>query len=827
MPVRVKFLIVLMLVSAACSLRLVSGPPSHDWVRFAVYFVVVVLTAGLKVAMPKGDGTMSVNFPFILLGILQLSPLQAVALAAVSVVAQCRIRVMKSFTLVQIAFNLGNVVVATVLACLAFEASTLVRVEMAPALALAATVYFFANTIPVALVIAWTNGESAFSLWRREFPWYLPFYLVGAFLAAIVQFISIRLGWVTSLLIVPLVYTIHRAYRAQVAAIDARQKHLEESEALHLRTIEGLAMAIEAKDQGTHDHLLRVRVYVSEIGKMLGLDTLQMKALLTAALLHDIGKLAVPEHIINKPGKLTPEEFDKMKIHPVVGADILGRVRFPYPVTPIVRSHHEAWDGSGYPDGLKGEEIPIGARILTVVDCFDAMASDRPYRLALQLEDAMAYVKSRAGSQFDPVVVAILEGYYIELERLARQDGSSLAALQTEVSVTRGAAPAAGFEQENTQIPPIAGISAASDGDTKAQSVPDRSPVTCDSLNLITAASREAQAFFEMSGSLEKSIRSDETASVMSFSLSQWIAFDCFAIYLKQENALRLHYMDGSGKSFFSSAPIPAGEGLSGWVLENGKPIINGNPEVEPNYAANSSSQLRLRSALSLPLREPNDEIFGVLTLYSAPPDSFSTEHLRILLTMESKLSLSLKNALMFQNPDEDAGVDFVTQLPNLRQFSSLMEAELKTARELQRPLGVVVCDLNSFKAVNDKLGHAMGNKLLRAIADGFRKHCRQEDIVARIGGDVFVFLLPGANRRSFEPRLWSLQQSVRESCASLRVDVSLSTSVGAAFYPEDCGSAETLLDLADRRMVLHKRTSSHRGPVSIAASASNLQEAS
>ena len=113
----------------------------------------------------------------------------------------------------------------------------------------------------------------------------------------------------------------------------------------------------------------------------------ELEALRAAALLHDIGKLAVPEHIISKPGKLTPEEFEKMKIHPVVGAEILERVKFPYPVVPIVRSHHEKWDGSGYPDGLKGEDIPIGARILAAVDCLDALASDRQYRKAIPLDE--------------------------------------------------------------------------------------------------------------------------------------------------------------------------------------------------------------------------------------------------------------------------------------------------------------------------------------------------------------------------------------------------------------------------------------------------------
>src|SRR5262249_33718442 len=177
---------------------------------------------------------------------------------------------------------------------------------------------------------------------------------------------------------------------------------------LHLRTIEALALAIEAKDHTTHDHLQRVRVYAIEVAKEMGVGQAEMAALHAAALLHDIGKLAVPEHIISKPGRLTPEEFEKMKIHPVVGAEILERVRFPSPVLPIVGPHNGKWGGSGYPCGLKGGEIPIGARILSAVDYLDAMASDRQYRRALPLEEVMQRLAEESGKSFDPRVVSVL-----------------------------------------------------------------------------------------------------------------------------------------------------------------------------------------------------------------------------------------------------------------------------------------------------------------------------------------------------------------------------------------------------------------------------------
>src|SRR6185295_16385860 len=146
-----------------------------------------------------------------------------------------------------------------------------------------------------------------------------------------------------------------------------------------------LATAIEAKDGVTSDHIRRVQKFAIGLAKALGVtDEKTIKAINAAALLHDTGKLAVPEHILNKPGKLTPLEFEQMKLHVDVGADILSAIDFPYPVVPIVRAHHESWDGSGYPNGLKGTEIPIGARLLSVVDCFDALTAghDRAGRAA-------------------------------------------------------------------------------------------------------------------------------------------------------------------------------------------------------------------------------------------------------------------------------------------------------------------------------------------------------------------------------------------------------------------------------------------------------------
>ena len=627
MTFRSKAVVCAVVTAGAASLYSARAAAGRQWLHFFVYLLAILLSSRMKVAMPKTNGTMSVNFPFVLLGIVQLSPLQVIALAVASVIAQCRFKVVKSFTVVQMIFNVANVTTATVLACFIYTKSLhVVRGEVAPALTIAATAYFLANTVPLALVLSCESESSPFKLWGQEFPWYFPFYVVGAILAFLADFVGIHFGWMTSLLIIPMVYTVYRAYRAQMAIIRDREQHIVEIEALHLRTIEGLAMAVEAKDQNTHEHLMRVRVYVSELGKIMGLDSLQMKALATAASLHDIGKLAVPEHIINKPGRLTPEEFEKMKIHPVVGADILERVRFPYPVVPIVRSHHEAWDGSGYPDGLEGEEIPIGARILSAVDCFDALASDRPYRRALPVEEALAYLKSKAGVQFDPEVVRLLEEHYPELEERAHQEIEEMMPLDTNLIIERGAAPSAGFEQE--------------------QVAPDsRSPILqFNSLRLAVTSDQRAREIAKYKEALTASRSLREASRAVAKILESLIPFDCFAVYLRSEASIVAMDIEGPCAEGFSAQQIPVGEGLSGWVTKNARSILNGNPTVEPNILIEAGLFTSRSSALSAPVFSSSGDVLGAVTLYSREQSAYSKDHLRVLEEIAGEFAWAVEN---------------------------------------------------------------------------------------------------------------------------------------------------------------------------------------
>jgi len=759
---------------------------SRNIAEFICYLGIAILASRLKVNLPGITGTMSVSFLFILLGLLQLSFSETLVLGCVSILVQCLYPDRPSA--IQVTFNLCASALSTALAFAAFQFVTSQHLVESNALALgvAATIYFVANTGSIATVISFTEGKSLKSILVECYFWSFPYYLVGAGIAGAIGWFDQVFNWETSLLIVPVIYLIYRSYGLYLGKLDDEKRHVEEMANLHLRTIEALALAIEAKDHTTHDHLQRVRVYAIEMAKELGVAGAEMEALHAAALLHDIGKLAVPEHIISKPGRLTPEEFEKMKIHPVVGAEILERVRFPYPVVPIVRAHHEKWDGSGYPYGLKGNEIPVGARILTAVDYLDALASDRQYRRALPLEEAMQRLAAESGKSFDPRVVEVLQKRYRQLEkRVHAQFGKGMdPPLSTALKVERGLAPAAGFE--NAAVKESPGQEATF-------------------LSSIAAARQEAQTLFELSQDLGASLSLGETLSVFSVKLRLLVPYDAIAIYLKRNQELFPEYVNGDNFRLFSSLRIPVGQGLSGWVAQNKKPIINGNPSVEPGYLNDPTKFSTLRSALAVPL-EGVAGVIGVLALYREKRDAFTSDHLRILLAISSKMALAIENAVKYQQAENSATTDYLTGLPNARSLFLQLDRELARCKRDNSSLTVMVGDMDGFKQINDRFGHLEGNRVLRLFAQALKDSCREYDYVARMGGDEFVVVAPGlpadvATKKADQLRALAKQAGV-EVCAE---DI-LSLSVGQAVYPGDGQDAEELLAEADRRMYMEKQ---------------------
>src|SRR5438067_1922316 len=325
---------------------------------------------------------------------------------------------------------------------------------VACALLVASLVQLAVNVGLLSTLLALRHGDPVLSVWRKNFLFAVAMFLPTS-TAASLMYLALQSGFVVVLVVgAPVlltVYFVHKQYR------DSVRSRVESLAAAHRQTVEALAVAINAKDEVTHEHVLRVQTYAAGVARLLGCTESDVEALKAGALLHDIGKIAVPDYILHKPGKLTAEEFNQMKLHTVVGAQILSHVEFPFPVVPVVRHHHERWDGHGYPDGLRGEEIPLTARILSVVDCFDAVREDRPYRRAMTREQAINYILEESGKTYDPQVVATflarLPEFEAEIEAMRHAPAPTFgieAAEQLSDAALR-VAPAAGHQAESTQ----------------------------------------------------------------------------------------------------------------------------------------------------------------------------------------------------------------------------------------------------------------------------------------------------------------------------------------------------------------------------------------
>jgi putative nucleotidyltransferase with HDIG domain len=639
---------------------------------------------------------------------------------------------------------------------------------------LAATVIFVFTTFPMATVRALRSSGSILKVWKRQHLPDLPYFAGAAVLAWGFHRLSLAAGWAVALMAVPIVYLVYRLYRLYRSQYEDSRQHEEEMSSLHMRTIETLALAVEAKDTTTSAHLRRVQVYAMEVGRELGLKGEELMALRAAAILHDIGKLAVPEYIISKPGRLTPDEFDKMKVHPVVGAEIVECVQFPYPVAPIVRAHHEKWNGTGYPYGLRGDAIPLGARILAAVDTLDALASDRQYRRALPLDEAMAKVSGESGKSFDPAVVEVLQRRYVELEQMAQQSTLMDLKLSVDVKVEPGLAPGAGFEQTRTLNIALPVKKSGEAADCLLYSRNQLQRLVSDG---VAAGDMDLADF----------------CAVFSLRLKRTVPFDAFVLWLVREGALDPVFVHGHDHRLLSSLCIPVGHGLSGWVVENNKPILNGNPCVESGYLNDSSMMGTLGSALAVPL-ESSGRVLGVLALYEDSRDAFTKDHLSIMLGLAPRIADAVEHfAPRAASTHTVPGAGHTDSATLLRHI----ENEINRSRRLNLPLGVILCSLEGGRTGTPDTDAAL-RILTGALTEG-RNECES---LARISDAEFALVISGTTRQALQARLARLARIPLPG-------IGLRVATGGALFPEDGDEPAQLIGTAEQRL-MKMRTPGH-----------------
>jgi diguanylate cyclase (GGDEF)-like protein/putative nucleotidyltransferase with HDIG domain len=567
-------------------------------------------------------------------------------------------------------------------------------------------------------------------------------------------------------------YVVYTVYRGKV---EATRRRIDKLTRLHLATIEALTLAIDAKDPLARGHIQRVRRLAEGLARAAGYPEDQMEGLKAAALLHDVGKLAVPEHILNKPGKLSAAEYSKIMIHPVVGADILSNVEFPYEVVPIVKHHHERFDGGGYPSGLRGEEIPMGARLLTIIDCYDALTTNRPYRHSYRRDEALNIMRGERGRMFDP---ALLDQFFAIIDTLEAEvpaPPGAVAYVESEALTTGG------LVDDGLSYPPSARAERA--------------------LRDITAAQGEVLSLYEMAQTLGSTLRLSEVLPVVADKLSQIAGFTTQVIYLAEGNDLRAAYIVGKHTETLKGLRMGIGEGAAGWVAEHRQVLIGGSPLADLERPLGRLAA-HYRSTAIFPLVH-EDEVVGVLALYGEETNGYSTDEVRVLETVAAHAATAIHNALAFERTQASALTDNLTGLPNSRYMYSFFDQERSRAERYGYPLVLMMMDLDGFKKINDTYGHHVGDEILRLVAQTARAVVRSGDIVIRYAGDEFVAILHRATPEVVADLKSRLQAAIDHCTYEARPGrvACVGISIGHVTYGEDGTAIDELMEVADRRM--------------------------
>jgi diguanylate cyclase (GGDEF)-like protein len=517
--------------------------------------------------------------------------------------------------------------------------------------------------------------------------------------------------------------------------------------------VEALAGAIDAKHDPSGKRLQRRRAWATALAEAINLPAADIDALRTAALLLDIGQLAVPDHILSKPGPLTVEEFHKIRIHPQVSADLIADLPLPKAVAGFVRSHHERWDGKGYPEGLLKEAIPVGARVLAVVDNYDALVSDRPYRDRLTREAAIAVLREEEGKSLDPMLV----------------------------------------ERFITLLPSMEGAAHEVAADS--------------SLVSIVTARREDVALFEISQAISAGLGVEGTARLLAQKLRRVIPYSSAALYL-YDGASRMFaaaYTEGVEADMLAIVRVGADAGMFGQSLREQRAVANGDPQS--SMEAPAAAATRLRSSIVCPLYGEQNELVGALAIYHVTPECYTQDECRLLEMVARQAGPVLSHALQLSRAQEEALTDPLTGLPNTRFLWMHLTQELARAGRQASRLALLLVDVDDFKSVNDNEGHPVGDLALRELATVLRQAVRPYDVCARYGGDEFVIMLPECGREEAEERLRDLQARIAKHEVRLPDgrNFALAVSIGAAVFPRDGDSSEALLAAADARMYQDK----------------------
>ena len=588
-----------------------SAPIPREWIAFSILTLLTGNTLTFKVpSVPHLRLSLSEVFTFSC--VLLYGPELATITATVEGLLHA-LRWRNSLT--HTSFNLGNLSLSVwISGTLFFLVAGVTPLASGPAkygelilpLTVLAASFYILNSGLTATVIGFEVRRRPLAVWREHFAFLAPTYAAGASIAFLLVMALRQLDFSAIVLIPPVLLILYLTMRSSFGRLEDSKAHVDKLNRMYLSTVETLATAIDAKDEVTHGHIRRVQGAALALAKEVGVtDEETLKAIEAAALLHDTGKIAVPEHILNKPGKLTEAEFAKMKLHAPIGAEILSAIEFPYPVVPIVRHHHENWDGTGYPDGLKGAEIPLGARILSVVDCFDALTSDRPYRPRMTDEQSLAILKDRRGKMYDPVIV---DAFVCAHQRIMPPDAPPHPAARA-VGDARRSGPAA------VQKPPAA-----------------REPAVASELLGVSSLARVVAG--------EASLADVGALSWMM--LRQMVPCAAMGIFVPEErdDSIRGVYAAGAHATVIRDLRSVPGTGVVGWCAANRRMAMNAEPALDYGHHV-AELDPPLLSMVAVPLMHEGS-VAAVIALYATTRNAFTEDQGRLLELLAPTLATSL-----------------------------------------------------------------------------------------------------------------------------------------------------------------------------------------
>jgi diguanylate cyclase (GGDEF)-like protein/putative nucleotidyltransferase with HDIG domain len=770
--------------------QLYAQPIGWEWTIFAI---LTLLSGSATVRLPSLPATISISETFVFTSTLLFGPAPGTLTVALDAFVISVWSYRRGHPAFKVVFNVCALPLTLWLSSQLFyqlaeiqplaqvKASVPLRDWFLPLVAFTLT-YFLLNSWIITFAIALEKRLRPFIIWRDNIAWLSLNYFGGASVAALLVSYRNAVDLTYLAVILPLLAVLYFTYSVSMGRVSDANRHLAELNRLHMSTIETLAMAIDAKDQITHGHIRRVQAYAVSLAKKMGVtDEAHLKAIEAAALLHDMGKLAIPEYILNKPGPLTAAEFEKMKLHSSVGADILSAIDFPYPVVPIVRHHHESWDGSGYPDGLTGTAIPVGARILAVVDCFDALTSDRPYRPRLDDKEALRILLGRRGNMYDPLVVDTFLKVHAEL-------APTLSAYSSEPSFATLA---------------------------EAAAVPSPSGSGTHPLDDIAASSEEMLTLFTLARDLTSRMSPAAVADVLLKHLRRLVPSSLCVLYLYDEDATDLvasHVSGETGENVYGTR-IPLGERLSGWVGANRQSIRNSDPVLDFGDVARSMKP-RLRSCLSTPLVSM-DKLVGVLSMYGVTAGSFSEEHQRLLEIVGRQVAPVLQRSIDYSTSALMAARDPVRTVPRLHHAEEASTRQELLA-DLPIPSALIYVDVCDVRSIGLTHGLSVAEQGLRDVIQIVRANLRGTDLMLRQENEDLVVLLLNTDREAAGVIASRMQTSIQQAAIGSRKPRSVSMIVVAA--PEDGGRIESLIEAARRRLSREGKSAprNHRNPESI-----------